>query len=262
MADVLGYTGRRVVVTGCASGIGRQTARRLIELGARVHGLDRAACDLDLAAFTAVDLGEPQSIAAAAGAIAGPVDGLFNCAGVAPSQAHLQVIRVNFLGPRRLTEALLHQMPPGAAIVNISSVGGSAWPERLAALAEFVSTPSFEAGVAWCEAHAGLIADGYRFSKEAHVVWTMQASAPLIARGVRINCTSPGAVQTPMLDEIEAVTSAAPIDAVAQPIGRRSTPDEQVWPLLFLGSPVASYVTGVDLPVDGGFKAQRTLAGS
>ena len=62
-----------------------------------------------------------------------------------------------------------------------------------------------------------------------------------------------------MLVEIEKVTPTAVIDQVAQPIGRRSFPDEQAEVLLFLNSPQAGYINGVALPVDGGFMASLAV---
>jgi NAD(P)-dependent dehydrogenase (short-subunit alcohol dehydrogenase family) len=56
MSDVLGYKGKRVVVSGCFSGMGAATARMLIDLGAEVHGLDFKDSDLPLASFHRVDL--------------------------------------------------------------------------------------------------------------------------------------------------------------------------------------------------------------
>ena len=69
----------------------------------------------------------------------------------------------------------------------------------------------------------------------------------------------PGAVQTPMLEEIEKTTPSAAIDVIAQPIGRRSSADEQAAALLFLGSPQASYINGAALPVDGGFMSAMAV---
>ena len=261
MLDALGYRGRRVIVTGCASGIGRATAELLLELGAIVHGVDRRPCDLPLAAFTEIDLGSPQSITAVAGSLAEPVAALFNCAGLPPTHAARDVLAVNFLGTRMLSELVLSTMPAGGAIVSVSSNGGADWRDRLPLLAQWVATDGYEAGQRWAERHADAIGNAYRLSKEALIVWTMTQSAPLIRRGIRINCTSPGAVQTPMLDEIAAHVPAAAIDAVAQPIGRRSSPAEQAWPLVLLNSDAAGYISGIDLPVDGGFAAMQALSG-
>ena len=85
------------------------------------------------------------------------------------------------------------------------------------------------------------------------IVWTQFTAAHLIKKGVRMNCTLPGPTQTPMMASFESATPASVLDAAAQPIGRRATPDEQAGPLVFLNSPAASYVNGVVLPVDGGF---------
>jgi NAD(P)-dependent dehydrogenase (short-subunit alcohol dehydrogenase family) len=175
-------------------------------------------------------------------------------------QPALDVMRVNFIGMRRLTEALVTQMPSSSAIVTVGSNGGAAWRTRVPEFLDFLAAPTFEDAVRWCEAHEAPNANAYGFSKEAIVVWTMAYSAKTIARGIRLNCTSPGSVQTPMLEAIEKVTPTARIDVVSQPIGRRSLPEEQAWALLLLNSSRASYVNGVDLPVDGGFVAQRTVA--
>src|SRR3546814_4160066 len=83
----------------------------------------------------------------------------------------------------------------------------------------------------------------------------MLLSQSLIKKGIRINCTMPGPTQTPMMKEFESATKASVLEAAAQPINRRSTPEEQAGPLVFLNSDVASYVNGVCFYVDGGFMA-------
>ena len=82
MANLFDYDGKRVVVTGCASGIGEHVARQLTELGAEVVGLDVKRPALELKEFHEVDLGDAASIDTAAAAIDGPVNALFNIAGV------------------------------------------------------------------------------------------------------------------------------------------------------------------------------------
>lgn len=258
--DPFDYAGRRVLVTGCASGIGRAAARLLVEAGAEVAGIDWQDCDLPLSSFTRLDLRDQIAIDRFASTLAAPVEALFNCAGMAPMHPWRDVMAVNFIGLRQLTRAIAETMPPGSAIVSVGSNGGANWRDRLAELRAFVATPSFDAAFAWCEANEAPQANAYSFAKEAVVVWTMAEAAGLIARGIRINCTSPGAVQTPMLDAIAEVVPADRMDIVCQPSGRRSSPDEQAWTLLMLNSAFASYVTGVDLPVDGGFIAGRRLA--
>jgi len=258
--DVLAhYQGKRVVVTGCCSGIGQATAQLLIAAGAEVFGFDIKPSDLALARFGELDLREPRSIEAAALSVSGPIDALFNCAGVSHALPAPEVMKVNFIGTRYLTELLVPSMVSGSAVVSVASNGGAGWPNNLALLKGLTATTSFDAAADWYKANCEAARAAYSFSKEALIVWTMQASATLIARGVRINCTNPGAVQTPMLEQIEAMTGAAAIDVVAQPIGRRSSGEEQAWPLLFLNSAAASYVNGAVLPVDGGFLSARAM---
>jgi NAD(P)-dependent dehydrogenase (short-subunit alcohol dehydrogenase family) len=257
MTELFGYRDKRVIVSGCFSGIGRATAKLLLDLGAQVHGLDLKPNDLPLHSFTPLDLKQPASIDAAVKRLGGRVDALFNCAGIAPGRPPLDIMKVNFIGTRDLTEKVLPLMTSGGAIASVASNGGAGWERRVSTVMQLVACESDEHALRWCEQHPAIIAEGYRFSKEAIIVWTLWMSSQLIRRGIRMNCTSPGAVQTPMLEEIEQVTPTAVIDTIAQPIGRRSQPHEQAYPLLLLNSAAASYVNGVNLPVDGGFVAAQ-----
>lgn len=250
-----GYAGRRVVVTGCASGIGAATAHALTACGAEVIGLDRHEPGVAPARFVPIDLADPSAIDAAAAGIGGRIDALFNCAGLAPTQPPLEIVKVNFLGTRHLTQRIIARMEDGGAIVSLSSNGGLNWRARMPLLRAFLDTDGFADGLRWVEPRLSEIGNAYRFAKEAVTLWTLQQSARLIQSGIRVNCISPGAVSTPMLAAIEQQVRAEMIDATTVPIGRRSTAEEQVGPLLFLNSDAASYVNGVDLPVDGGFAA-------
>ncbi len=258
MLGSLNFQEKAVVVSGCCSGIGHCVAELLIELGARVHGVDIRQPDLPMVSFFPTDLSDRDSIENTAGLLSDPVDALFNCAGLSPTKDPEAILKVNFLGMRQLTESLVPRMNPGGAIVSVGSSGGAGWRQRIALLKEFLAADSFEGALAWWRAHADTL-NAYSFSKEAIAVWTMQQAVSLIKREIRVNCTSPGAVQTPMLEEIESVFSAAAVDVVADPIGRRSSAREQAIPLLFLNSDLCSYVNGVDLPVDGGFIARQVL---
>lgn len=251
--DFLRYKNKRVIVSGCFSGMGEATARVLVDLGAEVHGIDYQATALPLASFHQVDLREPATIDAAIATIGGTVDALFNCAGLPQTAPALDVMKVNYAGTRHVTECVLPLMRAGSAIATISSTGGLGWSRRVPLLQELISTGTFEDAVQWCEQHLDDVKEGYTLSKEAIIVWTMQSSQRLIRQGIRINCTLPGPTQTPMMKHFEAATAASVLDTAMQPINRRSTPEEQAAALVFLNSEVASYVNGVAFPVDGGF---------
>lgn len=253
MTDFLGYKGKRVVVSGCFSGMGEATAKLLLAQGAEVHGVDYKESKLPLASFTNVDLRDPASIDAAAKKIGGKVDALFNCAGLPQTFPPLEVMKVNFAGTRHLTETMLPLMREGSAIASISSNGGLGWSRRVPDLMKALGQQGFEPFMKWCEENPEFVREGYSTSKELIIVWTMLLSQSLIKKGIRINCTLPGPTQTPMMAHFESATKASVLEAAAQPINRRSTPDEQAGPLAFLNSDVASYVNGVCFYVDGGF---------
>jgi NAD(P)-dependent dehydrogenase (short-subunit alcohol dehydrogenase family) len=253
MGSFISYNNKRVLVTGCFSGMGEATARLLLSLGAEVHGLDYKDCALPLASFISVDLRNPAAIDAAVSQLKGPFDALFNCAGVPSTFAPTDVFKVNYLGPRRLTNLLLPHIKNGGAIACIASTAGFGWLQRLPVLKDLMKTTSFEGGLEWCETHLAPRIDAYTLSKEAIILWTLQSSSTLIKRGIRMNCILPGPTETPFMAQQTTITPGAVIDVFTQPINRRSRPEEQAAALVFLNSDAASYINGVALPVDGGF---------
>jgi len=262
--ELLSYKGKRVVVAGGGgTGMGASVARLVRELEGEVHVLDLREPTAPTASFSATDLGDPASIAQAVARIGAPVHALFNCQGVsgtAPGTTSVDVMRVNFLGVRHLTERVLPLIPAGGAVASISSAGGLAWPQRLPEVLDLLDTDGFDAGLAWVEERSrGFLREvfptSYAFSKEAVIVYTMLRCITSISQGVRMNCTSPGATGTGM-------SSDFPADRVAvmeQPSGRKATPDEQALPLVYLASDAAGYVNGANIVVDGGNFAARTL---
>ncbi|MFC3962248.1 coniferyl-alcohol dehydrogenase [Nocardia jiangsuensis] len=256
------YDGRRAVVTGCASGIGAQVARQVRELGGTVIGLDLAEPAAELDGFHRVDMADPASIDAAVAEL-GPVDTLFNVAGVSSGIGDPpKVVTINFLGLRHLTEALLPGLRQGATIASVSSLAAANWLEHRDQTTGLLDTDGFEAGRAWCAANPEALEDGgYRLSKEAIIHYTARAAAPLGARGIRVNCTGPGVTETPILDQLRTAYGDQYLDTIPKPLdGRVSDPAEQAAVLVFLNSAAASYVTGQVIWVDGGNVAGR-LAG-
>ncbi|WP_319456040.1 MULTISPECIES: coniferyl-alcohol dehydrogenase [unclassified Mycobacterium] len=261
-AELLDYAGRRVVVTGCASGIGAALVGQLTGLGAEVVGLDVRRPAFELYDFHPVDLSDPASIDSAVGSIDGQVDALFNVAGVSSGIGDpLLVVKIDFLGTRQLTESLAPRMPSGAAIASVSSLAASNYEANVAEVAGLLATRTFDDGVRWCGEHPDALADGgYRLAKEAIILYGMKSAVPLGARGIRINCTGPGVTETPILDQLRTKYGQAYLDDIPKPLGRVSNPDEQAAVLVFLNSPAAGYITGQVVWVDGGNIASRLAA--
>jgi NAD(P)-dependent dehydrogenase (short-subunit alcohol dehydrogenase family) len=255
MSDLWRYDGKRVVVTGCASGMGQAAARELMDLGAHVVGLDIAEPTVGVKEFHRLDLSDPDSIDTVAAAIGGPVHALFNIAGISSGAAPpLKVVEVNFLGTRRLTEALLPFMEAGASIAGVSSLAAAAYGANIPTVQDFLAASDFAAGRAWCEAHPDeLVGGGYGFAKQAIIVYTMMSGVALGARGIRINCIGPTVTDTPFLADTIKTYGEGFIDAFPKPLGRVAQPEEQARVLIFLNSDAASYVTGQVLWTDGGF---------
>src|SRR6185312_9262626 len=170
------YDGRRAVVTGCASGIGAAVARQLTELGAEVVGLDLKRPALQLKEFHELDLSDQASIERAVAAIDGPVDSLFNVAGVSSGIGDpMRVVTINFLGTRHFTESLIPLMPAGSAIASVSSLAASAYRENAAVTARLLDTATMAEGIQWCERNPQPVKDGggYRLAKEALILYGM-----------------------------------------------------------------------------------------
>jgi 3-oxoacyl-[acyl-carrier protein] reductase len=233
-----GFThGDTVVVTGAGSGIGKAVAILAARAGLRVSAWDIAeaavhgtVADIQAAGGEAVaavaNIGDPVAVAQAL-ADAGPVRYLVNNAG--PASSH----NLNFNGAlaatagtvEAVTAAWLRTGPPaGSAVVNIASVAGN-----------FVGTDS-----AWYSAGKAAIA-GYT----RHLA-TRQAPH------VRANAIAPGFIDTPRMAGFAGSELGRSLVA-RNPMGRAGQADDVASAVLFLLSPLADYINGVLLPVDGGW---------
>lgn len=254
---VWSYEGRRVVVSGGGgAGMGAAVVRQLQALGAEVHVIDLKDPPVEVASHHRVDLREPSSLDAVVDAVGGTVDALFNCAGLPGAPwSDLETMMVNFVAARHLTDLVTEHMTSGGTVVSVSSAAGASWATNVAKWMPLVTTTSVDGARQWLIEHPDEIASGYAPSKEAIIVWTVWRSFELGKRGVRINCTSPGPTSTPMLAAFEAQMGKPFMDNYPIPLGRRSTPDEQAYPLVFLNSCAAAAITGENLTTDGGTMA-------
>lgn len=240
------FQGRRIYLTGAASGIGLATAQLLAEGGAKLALADVNAAGLELAAAAtggracAVDLRDgaaiDASVAEAAAALGG-LDGVINCAGLAHG-ARLEaldppewdaIIAVNLTAPYRVCRAALPWLrgEACASIVNVAS------------------------GVALLPTGPG--ASVYAASKGGLLSFT-KALARELAPDIRANAVCPGLAKTPMtahiLDGGTALDPTAFVSSYA--MQRAAEPLEIAEAIAFLASSEASYITGIVLVADGG----------
>lgn len=261
MSNPFSYEGKRVVVTGAATGVGAALLDLLAEIGApEVTVIDVKECTGPHAKFIEANLADEAAVDAAIAQIGGTVDVLFNNAGVAATQPPRVVLAVNYLALRRLSEGLLDRIPAGGAIVNTASIAGGRWPEHLAQINELLDLTDWDAALDWVDANLEAVGgDSYSFSKEVVRVWGMRSSRATGARGVRTNSVCPAPIDTPLLVDFKATMGEHIIEWTAkEATGALMTPREVAMPLAFLGSEAASYVNGHDLVADGGFNAAMT----
>lgn len=245
-----GVKDRVAVVTGAGQGNGRAIALGLARQGAHV-----AVCDIDgtkaagtaaeiealgARAFAAtVDVSDKRACAGFADACRerlGEVEILVNNAGIIRRQRILEdgfddgwdaLFRVNVDGTRNMLKALLPQLRARKGrVVNLGSI------------------MSVTAG-------AGISA--YAATKGAILQFTKAMANELAADGIRVNAIAPGVIATPMTEATRANSDAISRFMGHTPLGRVGEPEELVGPVLFLVSDMSSYVTGVLLPVDGGY---------
>jgi NAD(P)-dependent dehydrogenase (short-subunit alcohol dehydrogenase family) len=258
MGNPFSYEGKRVVVTGAATGVGAALLELLAEIGApEVIVVDIKEPAGPHARFLEANLSDPDAVDGVIDAIDGRVDVLFNNAGVAATQAPRVVLAVNYLALRRLSERLLDRIPAGGAIVNTASIAGGRWPEHVAQINELLDLGDWEKSLEWVDANLESVGgDSYSFSKEVVRVWGMRSARATGAQGVRTNSVCPAPIDTPLLDDFKATMGERIIAWTAeQATGAFMTPREVAMPLAFLGSDAAAYVNGHDLVADGGFNA-------
>ena len=240
-------------VTGAGSGIGQAIAIALAEAGANV-----ACFDLPKSAGLGATLERIRSLGRRALPLAGDVTrGADLTAAVARSEAELgpMTVAVNSAGIANATagESLPLEQFQRVIDVNLTGVFLSCQAEGRVMLARQRGNIINIASMSGSIVNRGLLQVHYNASKAGVIHLTRSLAMEWADRGLRVNSISPGYTLTPMNLRPE-VAEQRKIFEAETPMGRMATVDEMVGPTVFLLSAAASYVTGVDLLVDGGFE--------
>lgn len=255
-SNLMSYAGKKVVLTGGASGMGAAAVELLVAAGCTdLTVIDVQAPPQQAGDFIKADLSDPDEIDAVCDAIGDGIDVLFNNAGVAGTQPPEYVMRVNYLAPRRLTEKLLGAMNSGGSIVNTASIAGNRWMNNHAAITELIALNTWDEALEWIAQHDELVAPTpYEFSKEVMQVWTMHVSKRSFTdHQVRTNSVCPGVVDTPLLYDFREHMHQQAIDWIIGESGGLISPDEIARTMLMLGSDASIAMNGHNMIVDRGF---------
>jgi NAD(P)-dependent dehydrogenase (short-subunit alcohol dehydrogenase family) len=256
--DAFRYDGKRAVVVGGATGMGRAAAELLVSAGADVVVMDFADVNLDGVTAIHVNLSERESIDKAIDECGRTVDALFSCAGVADGTPGIE--RINFIGHRHMIDTMVEKgmLKRGSAIAFISSAAGLGWEAHLDRWKDLIATPDFDSAVAWIEANGG--AD-YMSSKQAICTYVASQAFPMLKRGIRINAICPGPTDTPLAQANKELWLGFGSDFRGEVGIDAATPLEQAYPLVFLNSDAAAGINGVIFITDAGYMASG-LSGS
>lgn len=244
----------RVALTGGASGIGSEVAKRLMQDGHTVHAFDIHQPQVNIDRWIETDMSDSASIKAAIDSVDGPYDAMINNAGLPPRDGlEEKILRVNFFGLRSFLNGMLDKLRDGASIVNTASRAGGMWKDNLdevkallalneTKLADFIKARNIDPTRA------------YNLSKEALIVMTIADTSRLLSRGLRMNTVSPAAVSTEILQDFHAAFGEVVARNVAR-AGRPGQPDEVADVIIFLASEQSRWIKGQDLVIDGGMSA-------
>ncbi|MBJ3778477.1 SDR family NAD(P)-dependent oxidoreductase [Acuticoccus mangrovi] len=251
------FRDRVAIVTGGGGGIGLAVAEGLLAEGAKVAVIDvkprPAAYDDhgDAILYAEADLADPAAIArivADATARFGPVNHLANVAGVAMWGRDGSVVDMDLAHWRTTLDINLDAIVHLVRAVVPSMRGAT--PASMVHVASVVGVRSMD------NAMVDGPLDAYQVSKASVISLSRSLAISLGADRIRSNTVSPGSIWTPMTDGIYADPARVERMAARTPLHRVGRPEDVADACLFLLSDAADFITGVDLPVDGGLLAK------
>lgn len=265
MKDFFNYNGKTCVVTGSSNGMGLATTKMLVELGAKVYALSRSETKVDgLEASILCDLTKKDDIDKAFEQLPDHIDCFFGVAGLSGAKTdYVTTFNCDFTANKYITlHYLTDRMSSGGSITFVASTAGLNWREHMDEQNEVVRAEGWEGTVQ----ALGLLPElspsnfAYIYAKRCICQFAAEQAAILGQQGIRVNTVMPGSTQSGMKDEFEKLAGGK--EALLAETGvahRLASAEEMAGPIVFLGSDLCTFVSGVDLAVDYADTAMKRL---
>ena len=265
MKDYFGYKDKVCVVTGASSGMGKATVEMLVDLGASCYAVDLNPCDVKgIKEFIKCDLSKKEDIDNLFSKLPEHIDCFFGVAGLSGSKTdYMTTFNCNYTANFYITEEYsTKRMSKGDSIVYVTSTAGLNWKEFRKEQSKVVQAKTWEEIESVVEPLAKIAPAtfAYMYSKRCLSEYACETSIKLGKQGIRVNNVMPGSTDTGMKDEFEKMAGGE--EALLAETGvahRLAESAEMAGPIVFLGSNMASFISGVDLCVDYADNALKTL---
>ncbi|MCQ2558035.1 MAG: SDR family oxidoreductase [Oscillospiraceae bacterium] len=265
MQDYFGYSGKVCVVTGSSNGMGLATAKMLVDLGATVYCVSRSDTKIEgIEKSIRCNLSDKVSIDEAFAQLPEHIDCFFGVAGLSGSKTdYLTTFNCDFTANKYITlEYLEKRMTEGGAITYVTSTAGMFWQKYKKEQSPVVYAEGWDATVAALGKLPQIAPANfaYIFAKRCLSQFAAEKAYELGKRGIRVNNVMPGSTDTGMKDEFQKMAGGE--DNLLAQTGvahRLAKPEEMAGPIVFLGSAMASFTSGVDICIDAGCNAMEQM---
>ena len=256
MKDYFGYKDKVCVVTGASSGMGKATVEMLVDLGAKVYAIDLNPCSVEgITKFIECNLAKKEEIDNTFEKLPEHIDSFFGVAGLSGSKTDYRTtFDCNYTANMYITlNYLKERMKKGGSIVYCTSTAGLEWKKFKKEQNKVVHAKTWEE----VEERTRKLASSapatfaYMYSKRCLSQFACEQAVEFAKLGIRINNVLPASTDTGMKQEFQdMIGSEEALIAQTGLAGRLAKSEEMAYPMVFLNSDMASFISGLDMVID------------